>query len=297
MVSLIGEVLINRALPSRQRIAAGAGKFLKDVAKKPIQTIKTGIARDRAAVNLMRSSTGITRRQAVTNMFPALVEGAYKGGGKDLLVNTGGVVGSAVGGSGGVAGSLVGDWIGARVARKALDDTEAVGKALKIRSNPNFQKLSPMQRANIVRRRAQGFARGNLKNELLEDTTGWGIGNGAAMGLSSLGVGVPLKGAAVAIGTSDNAVKGINAGRRYVRRTGSVLGGVRASVVATGRGLRRKYSVNRALGREQKMYDSVNDTLQRRLPQLPAGVDFNRSTSFLADFSQKQRKTNRLKLA
>lgn len=288
MASLLGQVLINRSLPSKKRILQSAGNFLKDVKTKPIQTIRQGIANDRAAVNLMKAGTGMGRMKAVANVAPALAEGFYRGGGKDMLVNVGGVVGSSVGGQAGVTGALAGDWLGARVARKALDDGEAFGKALKIRTNPNFQKLPFQQKADIVRRRAQGFARGNIKNELLEDTTGWGIGNGAALGLSATGMNVPLQGAAVAMGTSNDVVRGIRSGNRFARRTGSALGGVRASAASTARGLRRRYSVSRGLAKEQRMYDSVNNSLRNRLPQLPPGLDFAEATTyFLADFSER----------
>jgi hypothetical protein len=285
MTSLVGSVIINKKLPSKTRFLGSATKFLGDLVTKPGPTIAEAIANDRKAVALMRAGTGMTRKQAVMRVAPSLAEGFYKGGGKDLMVNTGGLVGSVAGGSGGVPGTLAGDWLGARMARKGLDDIEALGKAMKIRNNPNFQRLPLRQRLSIVQRRAKGFAKGNHTNELLPDTVGWGIGNGSAMGLSAIGVGVPLKGAAVAMGTADDAVGAIRTGSRFQRRFQNPLRSTQATGVSAVRRLKRKYNVRRGLNRERVMVDSVNDSLSRRLPDIPPGIDFS-SRLFLIDFRQ-----------
>ena len=46
------------------------------------------------AVNTIKSVTGKTRGQTVRQLGSAIAKGVYKGGGKDLAVNTGGFAGS-----------------------------------------------------------------------------------------------------------------------------------------------------------------------------------------------------------
>ncbi len=286
MPSLLGSVLINRKLPGRQKIVESVGNVAKKIVKNPIKTVKDGIARDRAAVGLMKASTGMGRTQAIRQLAPALSEGVYKAGGKDLLVNTGGFAGSVVGSPLGAVGALAGDWLGARGARRILNNREIKNNANKIRTNLNFQRLSNQQQADILRKRRLGFGKKFANEQLLDDTVGWGIGNGAATGLGAMGVGIPLKGAAVAIPTSADVVKGIRTGNRFARRTGDKMRGVAASGVSSVRNLRRRYSIRRGLNREQQAFDTINNTLERRLPQLPPGVDFAQPTFFLADFCQ-----------
>lgn len=286
MPSLLGSVLINRKLPGRQKIVETVSNVAKNIVKNPIKTVKDGIARDRAAVGLMKAGTGMNRLQAVKQIAPALSEGVYKAGGKDLLVNTGGFAGSVVGSPLGAVGALAGDWLGARGTRRILNNREIATNANKIRTNLNFQRLSNQQQKEILRKRRLGFGKKYAGEQLLEDTVGWGIGNGAATGLTAAGVGVPLKGAAVAIPTTADVVKGVRTGNRFARRTGNKMRGVAASGVSSVRNLRRRYSIRRGLNREQQAYDTINNTLQRRLPQLPEGLDFSAPTFFLADFCQ-----------
>jgi hypothetical protein len=283
MTSLIGQMVINKKLPLRKDILGSTGRFLKDVVRHPIKTIKTGIANDLAANRLMKATTQLGRVGAMKKIAPAVATGVYKGGGKDVLIGTGGFVGSGLV-PGGPVGALAGDYIGARIVRKGLEDIEALAKARRIRSNVNFQNLSKQQQRAIIAKRMRGYARGNINNELLEDTVGWGIGNGSASALSAAGVGIPLKGAAVAMGTMKDTTRGIRVGRRFARLRNSSP--VDASAIATGRGLRRRYSVRRGNTREANMYDKVNQELERRLPYVPPGVDFSRRIYFLADFAE-----------
>ena len=78
--------------------------------KNPKKAIKEGLARDKLAVNTIKSVTGKTRGQTVRQLGSAIAKGVYKGGGKDLAVNTGGFAGSVAGSGGGKLGQLAGDW-------------------------------------------------------------------------------------------------------------------------------------------------------------------------------------------
>lgn len=288
MPSLLGGILINRQLPGKKQILSSAGKFLRDFTKNPITTIKKGIEKDRASVGLMRAGTGLGRMQAVKKIAPALSEGVYKAGGKDLLVNAGGFAGSVVGSPLGAVGALAGDWLGARGTRRILNNREIAKNAEKILTNLNFQRLSKEQQKEILRKRRLGFGKKYRGEQLLEDTVGWGIGNSAATGLSAAGVGVPFKGASVAIPTTADVAKGIRTGSRFARRTGDKMRGVAAIGVSSVRKLRRRYSIRRGLSREQQAYETIKNTLQRRLPVLPEGLDFSAPTFFLADFCQSK---------
>lgn len=302
MPSLIGKTLINRALPSKSEILKSAGRSIKSFLKNPIAATKAGLARDRNAVNTYRNLTGKTRKQVAGNLAKLIGKGVYKGGGKDLLVNTGGFAGSKIGASGGIAGSLAGDWAGAAGTRKVLDDVEATSKALRIRKNPAFQRQSPATKAKIIAKRARGYAKANTsgyKKELKADTVGWGIGNTAAETLNKVpGIsGIPLKGAAVAMPSVKPVMKGAAVANR-VARTPSVskLRAARLGVTSVTRGIRRSINpiskIKSGLAREKKMYNSVNSQLQK-LPKLPQGTNFRRNYFFLSEFSKNNTLTIR----
>lgn len=294
MSSIIGRTLINRQLPGKREILGSIGRGVKSFIKNPIKATKQGIANDRAARGIYKAATGKTRRHVVG----AIAKGVYKGGGKDLAVNIGGAAGSAVGASGGKVGQLAGDWAGAAVTRKALDGTEALSKAARIRKNPAFQRQSPRVKAGIIAKRTKGYmkaGRKNFKKELKADTVGWGIGNSAAESLQSAGSKVPLQGGLIAMGTSGSAMKGLrvakrvarnpNSGRTQIERIGT---GVRKGVLTTNRNIGRNLNpvrkIRKGFNREQRMRTSINNNL-RQLPRVPAGVSFKRRT-YLSTFSK-----------
>lgn len=296
MTTLLGRVLINRQLPGKREILQSAGRGIKSLVSNPIAAVKSGLARDKLAVNTYKAATGQTRKQTVINLGKKIAKGVYKGGGKDLLVNTGGLIGSIKGGAiGGKVGSLAGDWAGAATARKGLDDLEATRKAFKIRNNPNFKKQPLNIKAQILKKRATGYGKANKKgfnSELKQDTIGWGIGNSSADALSNVS-NLPLKGAAVAIGTTKPVYQGMRVAKRVARNTRNMgrieaAGtGVRKGIISTNRNLGKSLNparkIKSGLNREQRMYTSVNNNLAK-LPRVPAGVKFSNSY-LLSDFN------------
>lgn len=293
MPSLIGQTLINRQLPGKRQILGAAKNLIKDAVKNPVKAFKEGLARDRLANRAYTAATGQTRGQATKAVVSAIGRGAYRGGGKDLLVNTGGLAGSIAGGNvGGKLGSLGGDWLGAAAARKALDHTEAVVAASKIRNNPKFRQQPLAVRTKILAKRARGFARASDKrfgSELKQDTVGWGIGNASADALQAAGSHVPLQGGMTAMATVKPVMRGYGVSRRLAMRglplRRSAGAGALVTARGTARGLNPAPKIRRGWTRERRMYNSVNSELQRRLPSVPTGVNF-KSSRRLVTFKQ-----------
>jgi uncharacterized protein YcfJ len=221
-----------------------------------------------------------------------LAKAVYKGGGKDLAVNVGGLAGSKIGAlaGGGLiskAGQLGGDWAGARIARRILNDTEAVVKARKIRNNPAFQAQPKNIQNQILRKRSIGYSRSINKNqsELGNDTLGWGIGNSAAESLQKAGSNIPLQGGGVAIATMPTTMRSIKLGQRVARSSrASGTGRLESAGIGFRKGLIRN---NRRLGRnlaprnvirlgnqrEDLARNRINAQLQQ-MPRLPVGTSF-----------------------
>jgi hypothetical protein len=304
--TIIGRTLTNRQLPGKREILQSASNGIKSFVKNPIQAVKSGLARDKLAVQKWGYHTGQTRGQTAINLGKSIASGVYKGGGKDMLVNTGGLIGSIKGAAiGGKIGSLAGDWAGAATARKGLDDLEATRNAFKIRNNPNFQKQPLNVKARILSKRASGYAKANKKgfnSELKQDTIGWGIGNSSADVLATTAPSIPFKGAAVAMGTTKPVYKGFRVAKKIATTNTPKIGRVKAlgtgitkGVTSTGRTLRRNLNPARAvktgLNREKTMYNSVNNSLSK-LPRVPAGVSFS-SSYLLCDFNVSTTKYRR----
>lgn len=108
--TLLGRMLKNKALPGKKEILSSVGNAAKELLKNPKKAIKDGLTRDKLAVSAMKTVTGKTRGQTVRQLGSAIAKGVYKGGGKDLAVNTGGFAGSVAGSGGGKLGQLAGDW-------------------------------------------------------------------------------------------------------------------------------------------------------------------------------------------
>lgn len=296
MPTLIGKTLINKSLPGKKEILQSTGRAIVDILRNPVNAIREGIARDKLAVQTYKNLTGHSRTKAAKILTNIISKGVYKGGGKDLIVNTGGVAGSIAGANiGGKLGSLGGDWLGAATTRKALDDTEALHKALKIRNNPAFKRLSAKNKLDIVRKRLIGFAKKNSKSfneELKKDSIGWVIGNSSADTLRAVGSKIPLQGGAIAIGTVPSVHKGIKIGVKRGRKKGWKKG-IDFGIGSVKRNLQKTYNIKRqiskSLNREKRMVDSVNKELQK-LPNLPSGTNFKRNYYFLVDFNVSSNK-------
>ena len=271
--TLIGRLLKNKALPGKKEILTSAGNLAKDFIKNPKKAFKAGLERDKLANTAMKAFTGKTRGQATKQLTSLVAKGFYKGGGKDLAVNTGGLAGSLVGSAGGKLGSLAGDWGGAAVARKALDDTEAVARASKMVKSNHFKNLPANKKVELLRRKTVKEARKNapsFKKELKQDTIGWAIGNSSADSLKAAGSRVPLQGGIVAIGTVPSAFKGA---RVAVKTKNAKLGALSAKRDLAKK-LNLKKAVKKAWGREDVMRSSINKELQK-LPSLPQNVNFS----------------------
>jgi hypothetical protein len=268
--SLIGEVLLNRKLPSKGRILASIGK---DFLGNPAKAIKEGFARDRAAVKAYQAATGRGRLGA---LLP-VVKAGYQGGGKDLIVNTGGYGGSVIGANiGALPGALAGDYFGARIVRRGLEDLEAGYRGIKkARQSPDFISQSIPDKIRTVGKAIQE-ARPKKTPELTEDTVGWAIGNSAANALQSAGSHVPLQGGLVAMATGPSTVRAVKVGRRVKDARKATVSGARhfyrtrIKPLRNIGGVRRiiKGTVDRGLARERKAYDKVNNELQRYLPDV-----------------------------
>lgn len=271
--TIIGRLLKNKALPGKKEILKSVGNLAKEILKNPVKAVKDGLARDRFANTAMKAATGKTRGQATKQLGSALAKGVYKGGGKDLAVNMGGLSGSIAGSVGGKVGQLAGDWGGAAITRKALDDTEALIRATKITKSNKFKNQSLPTKAKLLVRKTLKEAKKNaprFKKELKQDTVGWAIGNSSADILKSAGSSVPLQGGIVAIGSVPSVMKGT----KVALRTKSAKKGLLSTKRSLQKKLSIKRSIKRGLGREDKMYSSVNKELSK-LPSLPSGLNFS----------------------
>ncbi len=267
--SLIGQVLTKKKLPGAKEIRSAVGKQAKQLIKNPVKTIKEGIKRDRAAVEKYKQATGLGRKQATKKIAKTIGRGAYEAGGKDAVVNIGGLAGSKVGAVAGLPGELAGDYFGARAMRKALDTGEARMKAGKIKKNPRFQALDKKTQSDILKKRQKGF-RKKIKDDLAGDAVGWGIGNTAALGLQGAGSRVPLQGGLVAMTTVSPTIQGYKIGRR--------TGSIRKGLEGTRRNIARPFDIGRRLRKARRKERRMIGGIDRRLaglPSTPEGLTFN----------------------
>jgi hypothetical protein len=268
--SLIGEVLINKQLPSKGRIFGGIKNAATDFIKNPKQAIKEGLERDRIANQIIKGQ-GQTRLGLTKQALKVGGAGAYKGGGKDLLVNTGGLAGSIVGGGiNPVAGTLAGDYLGATAARRVLNSGEAAAQAASIRNNPNFQALQKKQQQDILKKRFKGYDQSINKadkGEYTQDKIGFVVGNAAATTMQRMGSKVPLQGAAVALSTVPGIYKGMNVAKQSMKEGNGFLNSARKGGIATMDDIQNKFSIRKGLDREKRLTDSVNAEL-KKLPNL-----------------------------
>lgn len=274
--TILGRLIKTKTLPSNSEILGSVGNLLKKAKINPVKAIKDGIARDKYAIEAMKSATGMTRKQVATQLGTALAKGVYKGGGKDLAVNTGGLLGSIGGKAGGLTGQLAGDWGGAAITRKALDDTEAltrtIKQAKKYNKNSHYQALPSVKKAEVLRRtliKQANQTKTRFKEDIKNDTLGWAIGNASAETLKAAGSNVPLQGGTIALGTMPSIKRGI----KVAKRTQNIHKGNVAAVRDLNRRYNIKRKINEGFDRENKMRESINKQLQK-LPTLPPHVNF-----------------------
>lgn len=153
--------------------------------------------------------------------------GKLKDQAPDLIVNTGGLVGSIVGQHlAGDGGALAGDLIGALATRQVVAVSQAaITASQRLRNSADFQvanrigQLRQLGRATLSEFNSPAFQR-QLGNDLTGDLAGWAIGNSAAIAGNRIpGVSrIPLKGAAVAMATVPRVA---TARERIIERTSS----------------------------------------------------------------------------
>lgn len=181
-------------LPSRIQL-------LKIAARNPGKTLQAVRGLDTAAVELGRAKTGRGRYgQLAARIGRSEVA-------KDLTVNTGGFIGSAIGSSvAGPVGGYAGDNLGAVATRKGVNSLYAKHRARKRLG----KQASPQQVSARQGQISKALARlDRRKANNLSDQVGWATGNAAAAALGS--VPVPLKGGIVASRTVPSIVDGIKA--------------------------------------------------------------------------------------
>jgi len=138
----------------------------------------------------------------------AIATRVAKSQGEDLIVNTGGLIGSTIGSNltgGSLGGALVGDIIGGLATRQALSLTQSAMKAKqRLRNDADYQMASQMGRlrrlggATISEFNSKAFQR-RLGNNLTGDLSGWALGNAISIATNHIpGVkNIPFRGTAM----------------------------------------------------------------------------------------------------
>lgn len=258
---LAKEALKKRHIPPVPLIRKGLGNSLLTAIKNPTkigQTIKDGLVVDKVANNLAKRMgktrlglTGEASKKIITSK-PA----------KELAVNTAGALLSAT--PLGVAGDL----IGAVGLRRGIEDSLAVSRAVKKsqRLAPNLKGVSRV-RDVLSRSRKTARAMNRLnQNPHIGDTVGWGIGNSAA---EAIPLGIPLRGAAVAMTTGDIVEKGV---RDTMRGTP-----LRQTLGNIGNSLKERFNIKKQITKGLDREEQMRRRLNRKLG---ASILANNQTNF-----------------
>jgi hypothetical protein len=277
-INLIKDTIATGQVPNKKKFLTTLGEVGKDFVKNPVRATREGFAREKLARQLIKESTGYdATKLAVSRTAAKRTTQAAKQYVKnnpekvqELLVNTAGVAGSAVGGSiAGPVGKLGGDLVGALAARKGLTDFEALQKAKKILSNDEafkragfFGKLK--QTYGMTLKQLKDNAK-EIEDNFTGDSAGWAVGNAAAEALDPV-ISAPLKGAAVAIPVVPKLVKAknrIKAGenaRLVARETAKEIGAIPKQAAQSVRRTIRAGNL-----REQRMRNRLNRKLKQLL--------------------------------
>lgn len=282
----LGRLLIPKQVPSRAQIAGAVGK----VVRNPVKAVKDGLARDAAAMNVAKAS-GMTRGGLVKSgavqlyknrgeIAKAVGRGVKSGvvslaKQKDLIVNTGGAIGSGIGGSmGGLPGKLAGDNLGAMVTRRAYDDIAAVGKgvrAAKQAAGNRVAKIKAGVKATLQEGR-KNFA--GKKKDYFDDQVGWAIGNTVA---EASPFRIPLQGGAVAIRTVPSVSKGIIKIAKGAP--------IKQTIKETGQEILDKNNVPKMIKRGNARERLVRRKINRKLGELRG--DYSRHLGRYVSFSRR----------
>ena len=284
--------LIPKRVPSRAQIVGAVAKAIRN----PAKAVKDGLARDASAMAVARAN-GMTRggivKSGAVQLYKnrgEIAKSAAKGvksgvvslaKQKDLIVNTGGAIGSGIGGSmGGFPGKLAGDNIGAMVTRRAYDDIVAVGKGIRAAKQATGNRVTKIK-AGIKQTLQEG--RKNFtgkKKDYLDDQVGWAIGNTVA---ETSPLGIPFQGAGVAVRTVPSVSKGI-----VKIAKGAPIG---QTVRETGKEILDKNNVPKMIRRGNARERLVRRKINRKLGELRG--DFSRLGRY-ACFSKRSWKKRKL---
>lgn len=162
---LTKETLDQEALPSRRRVGSLLKAALQDFAERPIGFIKEGNQRENLVRSLVkeRALKEVPSRQAIIRssigkLRTFLSKPEVK---RDLVVNTGGFLGSIAGGAiAGTPGQLAADLGGALVVRRAVQDYDLTRKVLStVKTQEAFTQGSLIKKLKIFRNSAVSEAK------------------------------------------------------------------------------------------------------------------------------------------
>lgn len=221
-------------LPSRQETAQLAaeqtGSYVKDLIRNPKTTIQRGFERENRILKELNDELApppITKgkvigklvepaKQTFTDKINAFKDNpaeflrselaqtkqiATSDMAENLYINSGGLVGSMLGGTLGPGGALAGDLIGARVIRRGVTDTKAFVQAVKNRNqlpelepefgvNPKVQKFG--QIVEDAKQRVEAELQEKGRQGVFDDVGGWSMGNLAGSAIGIPGSGMPF---------------------------------------------------------------------------------------------------------
>lgn len=242
MVKLALRTYATEEVPTREEVTHAMGLATREFLQNPVKAVKEGFQREKIVRQAVELQTGkpMPTKQAIAHTamkkagekMTSFVKDLVKQNAEEGAVNTVGLTGSIVGGAiAGPLGALAGDVGGALATRKAITDYKALQRArASLKDDEAFQsagKLSQLKKlgAATLSELKSAEMQKEIEDNLTGDVAGWAIGNGAAVALTAAGVGIPLKGAAVAIASTPTVVKahrrireGENAGK-VIRET------------------------------------------------------------------------------
>lgn len=270
VTDLATKTLHNAEIPTNREILTVGKELAKDFISNPIRAIKEGRERELLVKGLIKSTTG---KELPTNA-KLLKQGFTKGIDaikqneelqKDLIVNTGGVIGSTIGSVAGLPGKLAGDLLGAATTRKAITDISVTKTAItKARTDEVFNSLSAFDKFKKVReislKELKDLAeKGKLTDDLVADTSGWAVGNTIAESAVGSVIPLPFKGA---VGASVTVPDFVKASRRIRagENTKQVVKETANEVL-----LKPVKMYQRGKAREQALRDKLNSKLKQIL--------------------------------
>lgn len=269
VTDLAKKTLKTAEIPTNIELLTVGKELAKDFVSNPLRAIKEGRERELLVKGLIKSTTGKslpTNTQLIKQGFSKGVDAIKQNEElqKDLIVNTGGVIGSTIGSIAGLPGQLAGDLLGATAVRKTITDISVTKTAItKARTDAVFSSLSSFDKFKKVReislKELKDLAEsGKLTDDLVADTSGWAVGNTIAESAKGL-VPLPFKGA---VGASVTVPDFVKASRRI--RSGENIKQV-VKETANEVLLKPVKMYQRGKIREQALRDKLNSKLKQIL--------------------------------